>query len=325
MTPETIQDKIEILSLDLFETHREETEIISLFHKYFGHALGWHYYLDIAWIIKHVKSLPKGSLLLDAGAGSGLLQFILAELGYNIISADFADRNLSQKYINRYSGIIYYLNSRKKIFDNPYVRHLKKLYAGSDRFGISGFVPFKKKEKRTDIMSLIEKYRFNYEDGPFCVLEGEKTCNCGRIFMYKCDLREMPLLPDDLVDGVVSVSALEHNDHADFEKCMDEILRITKTSGQLFITVSASLSEDWFHEPSKGWCYSEASLIKLFRLNENVTSNFSRKNELFDELRREGNELHKNLDPVYYKSGDNGMPWGIWDPKYQAVGIHRIK
>jgi hypothetical protein len=106
---------------------------------------------------------------------------------------------------------------------------------------------------------------------------------------------------------------------------MDEILRITKPSGELFITLSASLSEDWFHEPSKGWCFNEKTLQKLFRMPGNVKSNFIKKDDLFDELCKEGNELHKRLAPAYFKSGDNGMPWGIWDPKYQAVGICKIK
>ncbi len=50
----------------------------------------------------------------------------------------------------------------------------------------------------------------------------------------------MPLLPEGFVDGVVSVSALEHNDHQDFERCMEEMLRVTKPLGRLTVTVSAS-------------------------------------------------------------------------------------
>lgn len=324
MTQNTFQEKIEILSLDLFKTHRDEMNIITMFHEYFGHTLGWHYYLDLAWILRSVKSLPRGALLLDAGAGNGLLQFILAELGYNVISADFTDRDLPQKYVKRYGKVIHYLNSQNKVFDNRYLRHLKKLYAGRTGVRIPGFEPFKKKEKRIDIISLIEKNRYNDEGFPVSVLESEIASNGGRIFMYKCDLRDMSLLPDNFVDGVVSVSALEHNDHADLEKCVDEMLRITKPAGRMFMTVSASLSEDCFHEPSKGWCYSEISLKKLFRLSGNVKNNFDKKYELFNKLCSEGNELYKRLDPAYYKSGDNGMPWGIWDPKYQPVGICKI-
>lgn len=317
------QEKIEILNIDFFETHKEEMGIVELFKEYFGSALGWHYYLDLAWIIRQVKMLPRGALLLDAGAGSGILQFILAELGYNVISADFADRSLSRQYLSRYCKIIHYLNSQNKVFDNRYTRHLKSTYGGNSS-RLCRVLPLLKKERKVDTVSLIENNRFRPEGEPH-LLEGDVARNCGRIFMYKCDLKDMPLLPDGFVDGGVSVSALEHNDHADFEKCMDEILRITKPSGRVFVTVSASLSADWFHDPSKGWCYSEETLKRLFRLSEGVESNFSRKDELFSEFRKEGNELHKRLDSVYFESGDNGMPWGVWDPKYLPVGVCKFK
>lgn len=323
----TMQDKIEILGLELFKTHTEEMGIVERFQKHFSHVLGWHYYLDLAWIIREVKALPKGSIILDAGAGSGLIQFILSELGYNVISADFTDRDFSGKYKERYGQVINYLNnSQRLIVDNRYARHLKAVYQGSGKIsGLKGF--FRNKEKNIDPIALIEKNRFIPQEGASrSFLKGEAAENCGRIFLYKCDLKDMPLLPDGFVDGVVSVSALEHNDHQDFERCMNEILRVTKPSGRLLITVSASLSAaDWFHEPSKGWCYSEETLRRLFRLSEGVNSNFPKKDEFFEELRKEGNELHKRLSQVYFKSGDNGMPWGKWDPKYQPVGVVKQK
>ena len=80
---------------------------------------------------------------------------------------------------------------------------------------------------------------------------------------------------------------------------MAKILRVTKLFGKLFITVNASQSEDWFHEQSKGWCYSEATIKRLFRLPEGVLSNFSHKEELFEKLRKEDNELNKRLAPFY--------------------------
>ena len=46
---------------------------------------------------------------------------------------------------------------------------------------------------------------------------------------------------------------------------------------------------------------------------------------LFEEMRKEGNQLHQRLAPVYFRSGDNGMPWGKWEPQYQPVGISKVK
>jgi SAM-dependent methyltransferase len=319
-----VEDKVEILGLELFETHQEEMGLIKLFTKHFGCPLGWHYYLDLAWIIRQVRALPQGALLLDAGAGGGILQFILAELGYNIISADFSSRFWGGKYAKRYGNVLHYLNSQNRTFENRYTRHLKATYSGKSS-RLHGIIELIKGLSKVDPVSLIEKNRFTPDREPFVPLEGDALRSCGRIFMYKCDLKEMPLLPDGFVDAVVSVSALEHNDHVDFEKCVDEILRVTKPFGRLFMTVSASLSEDWFHEPSKGWCYSEETLKRLFRLPKEVKSNFAVKDEFFMELRKAGNELHKRLDDLYFKSGDNGMPWGKWAPKYQPVGVVKQK
>jgi ubiquinone/menaquinone biosynthesis C-methylase UbiE len=149
--------------------------------------------------------------------------------------------------------------------------------------------------------------------------------NAGSIVLYNCDIKKMPLLPDGIFDGVVSLSALEHNDHDDLDKCLEEILRVTKQAGRIFITVSASQGEDWFHEPSQGWCYSEASIKKYFQLPDDVKTNFSQKDILLEKLKKEGNPLHQRLAPAYFKSGTNGMPWGRWNPQYQPLGIAKVK
>ena len=36
-------------------------------------------------------------------------------------------------------------------------------------------------------------------------------------------------------------------------------------------------------------------------------------------------ELRDNLAGFYKQSDQNGMPWGIWDPQYQPVGVCKIK
>ena len=324
---ENFSEKIEILGLDLFETHKEEIGIVEQFQKYFGPALGWHYYLDIAWIVREISSLPRGALILDAGAGSGLLQFILAELGYNVLSADFLGRNFSTQYSSRYNRIIYSLNSQKVSIANSYTRHLKANYSipGSGLLArLSKFL--RGKQNDADVVTFIDNFRFTSAfDAKMKLMEGDVARNCGRIFLYRCDLRDLSLLPNGLVDGVVSISALEHNDHEGFVGCVDELLRVTKTYGKMCITVSAAQDKDWFHAPSKGWCYSDRTLKRFFDLSESTWSNFSRKDELFQLLKNEGNELHNRLAPVYFESGDNGMPWGKWDPQYQPVGIVKVK
>jgi hypothetical protein len=36
-------------------------------------------------------------------------------------------------------------------------------------------------------------------------------------------------------------------------------------------------------------------------------------------------ELKNNLASFYFKSGENGMPWGEWNPEYQPVGVCKVK
>ena len=325
---ELLLERMEILSEELFDSHRAEMDLVEQFQSRFATALGWHYLLDLAWIIREIRtSLPPGSLLLDAGAGNGILQFLLAELGYNVISADFTGRGLPGENLRRYRGMVHSLNSQKSSLDNRYTRHLASVYGRG-----GGCAPawlarlFCKTGQSRGSLEAVDRFRFlpreNVQPIPF---EGDPAASCGRIFLYRCDLKEMPLIPDGFADAVVSLSALEHNDHPGFASCMDELLRVTKRGGKLVITVSASQSQDWFHEPSKGWCYSEETLRKLCRLPEGVASNYPRKEELLDRLRREGCELHKRLAPVYFESGDNGMPWGKWDPRYQPVGVVKIR
>ena len=89
-------------------------------------------------------------------------------------------------------------------------------------------------------------------------------------------------------------------------------------------TLGAAKEQDWFHEPSKGWCYTEATLRDIFDLPADCPSNYDRYDELFKSLRN-CSELRDNLADFYFKSGNNGMPWGIWDPKYQPVGMVKVK
>lgn len=331
-----MSEKIEILSLDIFNTHKAEMEIVESIQKYFEQGIGWHYHLDLAWLIKEIRNFPRGAILLDAGAGHGLTQFIIAELGYNVISADFVGRAFNPKHLKRYGKLIYYLNDQDYSFNNPYTRHLKKSF--NTALKIDSIFPinrlFRRFLNRPDkaninlgaVISIIEKNRHRPSEkqrNQFPILNA--TENCGKIFIYKCDLKDMPLLPDNFVDGVVSVSALEHNEHKDTKKCVAEMLRVTKPGGRLFLTVSASQSKDWFHNPSKGWCYSENTLKRLFDLPEHTHSNYFDKERMFDLLKKENNELHRRLSPSYFKSGNNGMPWGKWDPKYQPVGIIKNK
>ena len=56
---------------------------------------GWHYDMDIIWLLNELDNagIKQGATILDAGAGMGITQFILASRGYNILSLDFSPRS----------------------------------------------------------------------------------------------------------------------------------------------------------------------------------------------------------------------------------------
>jgi len=67
---------------------------------------GWHYDLDHIWILSELEKagIKPGATILDAGAGQGVLQYLLASRGYNVISLDFSPRRIP----NRTVGIFFH-------------------------------------------------------------------------------------------------------------------------------------------------------------------------------------------------------------------------
>ena len=142
--------------------------------------------------------------------------------------------------------------------------------------------------------------------------------------IYNHDLAHLDAVPNGSQDAVVAVSALEHNDPANLQTVVDELMRVIKPGGLLLATLGAAKDEDWFHEPSKGWCYTDTSLRRIFKLSNDTPSNYAEHDLLFQAL-KENETLRDGLAGFYFESGDNGMPWGKWDPQYQPVGVLKQK
>jgi hypothetical protein len=123
---------------------------------------------------------------------------------------------------------------------------------------------------------------------------------------------------------VVAVSSLEHNSPDDLGLVVAELMRVLKPGSPLLASLGAAKNEDWFHKPSKGWCYSAESLRRAFDLSDEISSNYADYDQLMQELTN-CTTLQKSLASFYFRSGENGMPWGIWDPQYQPVGVIKIK
>ena len=146
----------------------------------------------------------------------------------------------------------------------------------------------------------------------------------GQVLIYNQDLENLVDIPDGALEAVVAVSALEHNQPEGLQRVVAEIMRVLKPGGRLLATLGAHRDQDWWHAPSSGWCYSEASLRRLFALDPDASSNYDCYDELFASLCANA-ELREGLAEFYFRSGENGMPWGRWDPQYLPVGVLKIK
>ena len=299
MNEKQVSEKIEILSVALLDQNRPQVEELKRLARSLGIGLGWHYLLDWAWILNQLGEV-RGMQLLDAGAGQGLLQWYLAGQGAKVLSVDRASRaDLSLRFRARYR-----IQGLRPQDLSPAVQviglNLKHASGAANRVVITarGMVGL--------LQSALPK------------------SSPGVVVIYNQDLQSLPLVADHSQDAVVAVSALEHNTPQELEQVVEELMRVLKPGGLLLATLGASRDEDWFHQPSQGWCYTEATLRRIFRLTDGVPSNYDCYDELLASL-RECAELRDNLAEFYYHSGDNGMPWGKWDPQYQPVGVCKIK
>jgi len=297
--PPAATEMIEILPVSLLDQHRAQVETMKSLAHSLGIGIGWHYLLDWAWMLSLLGEVG-GKRILDAGAGEGLLQWYLAGRGAEIISVDRTSRaELSLRFRARYT-----------------VRGLQPGDLAS---------PMQVLRKNINHATGLSTKIISFIRGAGGVIASALPKSTpGKVIIHNQDLTKLPLIPDSSVDAVVAVSALEHNNPEGLSGVVDELLRVLKPGGFLLATLGAARDQDWFHDPSKGWCYTDASLRKLFRLPGEVHSNYALYDELFSALRN-CEELRLNLADLYFHSGDNGMPWGKWDPQYQPVGICKRK
>lgn len=290
---------IELLSVSLLESEGEKINELKDLAGRLKLKFGWHYLLDISWIIRQI-GVTADKRIIDAGAGTGVIQWYLAENGAAVISIDRANRaNLPLKFRRRFrvEGLRSHDLSSTVTPDGVNRRTMKLLTA-----------------------DWIDQIRYGFGQ-----LSANQDQNLpGEVIIYNQDLTELVDIADDSIDSVVAVSSLEHNSPQDLEAVVAELIRVLKPGGALLATLGASKVDDWFHEPSQGWCYSEKTLRKIFQIPTETPSNYAQYDLLFEYLIN-NKELQENLASFYYQSGDNGMPWGVWNPEYMPVGICKIK
>jgi SAM-dependent methyltransferase len=296
-------DRIEILSVDLLDQNRSRVEDLKRLAGTLGLEFGWHYLLDLSWILSLLGDAG-GLRVMDAGAGTGILQWYLAKEGAQVISVDRLSRAaLPLRFRRRFRvqglrGEIDLLSSGRSFvrnFGRPVSGSYARRWAG--RFAAQA----------RDVWGWLQP-----------------PLGGGSVLVYNQDLSSLVDIADDSLDAVVSVSALEHNTLEGLKAVVQELMRVLKPGGVLLATLTAGKDQDWWHEASSGWCYTDHTLRQLFDLSPDTPSNYERYDELFAALKNCA-ELRDNLASFYFRSGDKGMPGGVWDPQYQPVGVCKIK
>ena len=122
----------------------------------------------------------------------------------------------------------------------------------------------------------------------------------GKVLIYNQDLGNLVDIPDNSLDGIVAVSSLEHNTPEGLQAVVQELMRVLKPGAPLLATLGAARDEDWWHTPSSGWCYSEASLRRLFDLPNAAHPTTPAMMNCSATLRACA-ELRDNLASFYYK------------------------
>lgn len=298
-----LTEKIEILSVQLLDDNRPQVEALKRLAADLRLEFGWHYLLDLAWILQNLPESLDGKRIMDAGAGTGILQWYLAQQGAEVFSVDRMPRaDLPLRFRRRFNvhglrpddlnpGVLTTWNNLRAPINGSFLRRqaVRMVRLGRDFEGL--------------LARKVEK---------------------GRVYIYNQDLANLPDLPDASLDAVVSVSALEHNSPEGLAAVIPEIMRLLKPGAPLLATLTAARDQDWFHAPSNGWCYTADTLIRLFNLPHGTTSNQHMYDQLMTEL-RDCAELRDNLASFYSRATDKGMPGGVWDPQYQPVGVIKIK
>lgn len=249
----------------------------------FGIHLGWHYLLDLIWILSRLPLTPPARIL-DAGAGNGILQFILAIYGHKVVSADAFNR--------------------------------------TPPAAVSKLITVKKSGSQKAIQTAYTVYHQQVDGKVTHDISPRAHISNGEIEFHCCNLEHLEHLETGEFDAVVSVSALEHNPPEKLPGIMAELRRVAKTKAPLLLTISVD-SPTRFDEPSHSWLLDQAGVAETYGLAPGYTTNFQ-KIEAIRESLKKSEHLNRWLAVSYYGSGWNGMPWGRWNPTYLPAGLFLI-
>lgn len=289
----------------------EDFRVVQAFLRETGRRnIGWHYIIDLTWIYSHARHWPGGMRVLDAGGGRGPAQFLLAEMGFDVVNIDLMHTQPDYAYTSRYG------TKREGLESHVETRYLKHILSFGRYMRL-----FKRARKSVMESSLMRGFTAKTYAGlhdNWRKSNGYDTRPVGHIQWLAGNLCKVPEMETASFDAVVSLSSMEHIPMEYLPAALVEIQRLVKPEGHWAVTTSGTgQPETWYHAASLGYCFSEGDLARLFHARSADNANAAEILRKYHASRY----LKDNMAFNYRLSGQNGMPWGRWNPTYIPVGL----
>jgi hypothetical protein len=286
-----MRGEIQLLDASLLADEKTLDEL-SYWFRVMNKPNGWHYDLDHIWILSELEkaAIKPGATIVDAGAGQGILQYLLASRGYNVISLDFSPRTIPQRTLGIFSidgdGLtpIHYDHSYMRVIDYGGGKN-SSLWKNVSMARVKKIPLYIGRNIRSRIYWLKERFFVNHE-------------KYGHITYVRAPFHETTL-GDAIADAVVSVSAIEHADISLFRENIDSLARLLKPGSPMLLTTSAIKDEkSSYNETVAGWCFSRNDIAELLphcriEFNEDACEN-----SLLNSP-----EFISRIDPYYFQKG----------------------
>lgn len=271
--------------------------------------LGWHYITDIVWMYQRFKGWNQDFKILDAGGGGGPIQYLLAEMGFNVTNIDLHLPPVPRCFRSRYRTTRSTLPSFKPTNYNEFLENFPAIRL---RNRLIEWM------RQSWLFQIAKSSFYNRVHDKWRADSGTQLPKPGELQWVVGNLCHMPEIASGTFDAVVSMSAWEHIPSNLLPTALQEIRRVLKPDAQWAVTTSATDSaETIYHEPSLSQCFSEDDLKRLFAAGP---ANSQRPTSILQKYQN-CTYLQTHLASFYKSSGKNGMPWGKWDPQYIPVGL----
>lgn len=277
---------------------------------------GWHYDLDHIWVLQKLEeyNIKPGATILDAGAGYGILQYILAARGYNVISLDFSPRSVPKEA----NGIFTIVGDGDVSieYDHPYMHFMSY----SKKFG-ERFKSFSNKLHNVTAIEFVQKLK----KLGLHLLHSQKTKGYPNkyknIRFLRAPFHKIPL-ESESIDAVVSISAIEHADINIFNENIYELTRVIKCGGGMFMTTGATTeSANTYNNDVRGWCFSTDWLAERMGIGYPAIEADKIISEIIQSQR-----VKDRLDPYYWaRKGSMFHKKNMTNLPYYPIGLVFLK